>query len=172
MGGLPRSYGQDCLGVLVQDLFHIYVYWELTEETRQKALSLRNLNVDSPCQIRVQQFVEENDSMEWQKVYQAELPFGADHWYLSGLVPAMIYRIQIGIQDGESFQELLTSEQVHMPPGISGHRRSWGRAHSIVGGVAPIEVTVPVEESTESYSSSDLVAEPAVAERSASYFEG
>ncbi|QGG47839.1 DUF4912 domain-containing protein [Heliorestis convoluta] len=167
MGKLPRSYGQNCMGVLVQDLFHIYVYWEITAETREQVLTSRNLDVESPCQIRVQQLMGDSTNLDWQSVYQAELPFGADHWYLSGLVPGTIYRIQIGIQDGEEFKVLLSSEQVHMPPAQSGHRRSWGRAHSIIGGVTPVEVIVPVEEKIETYSSTDLVAEPATAERSA-----
>lgn len=140
MQSLPQSYDEDCLGVLVQDPYQLFAYWELTEGTRRKALQTWNLGVYAPCQLRVQRLSGDEDGITRETVYQAELPPGADHWYVSGVTPGQVYRVQIGVQCGpKSFGVLLNANPVHTPPVDGASSRGWGRATAISGGVDPVK---------------------------------
>ncbi|MBC9783239.1 DUF4912 domain-containing protein [Heliobacterium chlorum] len=149
---LPQGYGEDGIGLLVQDPHHIFIYWELTEKTRQKALHNWSLPFDTPCLLRVQQEDKQGKGSCWNSIYQAELPPSAHRWYVSGLRPGKVYRAQIGLHNGQGeFIAVLGSKGVLTPPVQPVGPWNTGRPVAVCGGAEPIELEdLPPAESISS----------------------
>ncbi|WP_041313663.1 DUF4912 domain-containing protein [Heliomicrobium modesticaldum] len=142
---LPERYGEDYIGVLVRDPYHIFIYWELTENMRKRVLHNWGLGEDTPCRLRI----EREDGGRWETVYVAELPPGAESWYVNGVTPGEVYRAQIGLNASEGqFVVILASAAIHLPP-AGPAKRLPGRALAISGGIRPVALEDMAEQQAD-----------------------
>ncbi|MCW2279087.1 DUF4912 domain-containing protein [Heliophilum fasciatum] len=113
---LARGYGDDCLAVMVRDPYQIYIYWTLTEETKQKNAKIWAVGTEVVYQLRVLQTDPEAPERTTVE-YQADLPPEATGWYISGLTPGRAYGVQLGVIDERGqFVAMLDSGVLQLPP--------------------------------------------------------
>jgi len=115
---LPRAYGSDRIGLLPRDPWWLFAYWEVTPETRIRALrALGDAAVEAREILRVYDvtFLTFTGDNAWLS-FDVEVPAGADHWYLNVSRPAASYCVEIGLRTGGGrFLPLARSNVVGTP---------------------------------------------------------
>ena len=115
---LPRAYGVDRIGLLARDPWWLFAYWEVTPETRIRALrALGDAAADAREILRVYDvtFLTFTGDNAWLS-FDVELPAGADRWYLNVSRPAASYCVEIGLRTGDGrFLPLASSNVVGTP---------------------------------------------------------
>jgi hypothetical protein len=117
-GELPRAYGVDRIVLLARDPWWLFAYWEVTPETRIRALrSLGDAGADAREILRVYDvtFLTFTGDNAWLS-FDVELPAGADRWYLNVSRPAASYCVEVGLRTtGGRFLPLARSNAVTTP---------------------------------------------------------
>jgi hypothetical protein len=115
---LPRAYGVDRIGLLPRDPWWVFAYWEVTPETRIRALrSLGDAAPEAREILRVYDvtFLTFTGDNAWLS-FDVELPSGADRWYLNVSRPAASYCVEVGLRtSGGRFLPLARSNVVTTP---------------------------------------------------------
>jgi hypothetical protein len=115
---LPRAYGVDRIALIPRDPWWVFAYWEVTPETRIRALrSLGDAAAEAREILRVYDvtFLTFTGDNAWLS-FDVELPAGADRWYLNVSRPAASYCVEVGLHTaGGRFLPLARSNVVTTP---------------------------------------------------------
>ena len=106
---LPREYGRTLLRAMPRDPYWVYLYWEISEETRRQLIKEGGewiFEVSTPL-LRI---VNQDGVLQ-------EIPILLDalSWYLS-LPSSRDYEFEIGLKAGETFYLIARSNKVSLPP--------------------------------------------------------
>jgi hypothetical protein len=108
---IPESYGVDVVRALVQDPFHLMVYWELRAES---LLALSALFPDASIE-RFHACMRLTDMDEGYEAYVA-IPLAGKYWFLT--MPDKGYRVDVGARSAEyGFVPIVRSNVVRTPRG-------------------------------------------------------
>jgi hypothetical protein len=108
---IPESYGVDVVRALVQDPFHLMVYWELRPES---LLALSALFPDAQL-ARFHSCMRLTDMDEGYEAYVA-IPLAGKYWFLT--MPDKGYRVDVGARSEEyGFVPIVRSNVVRTPRG-------------------------------------------------------
>jgi hypothetical protein len=112
-----RRYGEDRLYLLVRDPRCALAVWELTPAAHARAQVLaREHHEPLRYEIRIDRRAHDRDPAEL--LVRVGLPdaSGGDRWYVTLPRPGGWCRAQLGLRLGETFEPLLTSSWVPVPP--------------------------------------------------------
>jgi len=105
---IPERYGRTVCRLLVQDPYHLYAYWEVTDEDLAEARA--NLDASARPVLIVR-------GPEGEEVRQVDLDAG--NYYLS-VVPDAAFRVLLALSDGERLHVLASPDEVRTPrPSVS-----------------------------------------------------
>ncbi len=106
---IPDRYGRDRLVLMVQDPFHVFAYWEITDQTWATANAAAGGNGTPVLVLRTTNGVE-----------QREVDLRGGNYYLS-VAPNASYEAQLALRDAHGRLHILAqSNRVQTPaPGVS-----------------------------------------------------
>jgi hypothetical protein len=105
---IPSHYDLDVIRLLVQDPFHLYVYWQLKENPFDR---LKRLFPTSEFHS-VLKLIDETTNIA---VY-FDVAFGRNYWF--SVFPDRTYKVELGVKsDAQGFIKLMTSNAVTTPRG-------------------------------------------------------
>ena len=112
-----RRYGEDRLYLLVRDPRRALAVWELTPATHARARSLAHDRREPlRYEIRLERRAHDRDAGEL--FVRVDLPdaLGGERWYVTLPRAGGWCRAHLGLRLGETFQAVLTSSWVPVPP--------------------------------------------------------
>ena len=107
LGELPESYGEDAVVLLPKDPQCLYLYWDFSQATLERAFAWM-----PGLHTRLRLFDGE------RMVREVEFSVGARSWYLHGLSPARSYRVELVAlaEDGQARRIGPGSNPMRLPP--------------------------------------------------------
>lgn len=106
---LPTHYGEDAVVALVRDPWWMFVYWELSDETRQAAREKAGEGARFMIRLHVQG--------EESRLAEVEVPdIEVGDWYVQAHAPRQVVQATMGFLDAEEhFFPVLDSAEVRVP---------------------------------------------------------
>ncbi|MDH7578015.1 MAG: DUF4912 domain-containing protein [Bacillota bacterium] len=134
--GLPWSYEENIMTLMVRDPYCLFVYWELAADLRYvitRYLGCAWENVP----LFLQLFEAEEQEGELLHVQDFSIDPNVRQWYLNDLLPDRDYCSSLAVQGREGcFYQILQSNRVHTPwvrdrvkarrPSLTGYNRTDG----------------------------------------------
>ena len=114
MGHLPVKFGENCIALLARDPNCLYVYWEITEETKNRflqdfgqeflgrsvpVLKVTNISASESFYVRINDF--------------------SNNWYINVPDPNSLYVVEIGRRISEHFFVSMLNSNCIVTPGNS-----------------------------------------------------
>jgi hypothetical protein len=97
--GLPGSYGEDRIALLVRDPYWVHVYWDITRQTLARAQdALGERWHEARSVLRVYDVTGMDfDGTNANSFFDIEITGGASNWYVNIHVPNRAYCVEIGL---------------------------------------------------------------------------
>ena len=107
LGELPDGYGEDSVMLLPKDPYSLYLYWDFSQETVQRAFEWM-----PGVHTKIRVFADN------ELVREVDFSLDSHSWYFHGLQPGRAYRVELAsiAVDGQSRRIGPASNTTRLPP--------------------------------------------------------
>lgn len=108
-GGLPFSYNQTKLILLVRDPYWVYSYWDFSSETWDWTQSLKQKDPRCSAKLRIH-------NLDHGNFYDIDIGLEAKGWYVDVGLPDTTFEAELGIVDSKGqFYRIAKSNRIRTP---------------------------------------------------------